>query len=153
MARPYRALEAELVRRGRGRCEYCHFPEAVAELLLHLDHIIAEKHRGPTTAANLAWACFSYNLFKGPNIAGMNPVTGKLKRLIHPRQDVWSEHFAWDGIWLRGGIRVPGFTCLGFSHAVNRRDQKGAARSRGQGRQATAPASFSTTPRARAVTC
>lgn len=106
MARPDRALEAEVIRRARGQCEYCHFPESATELPFHLDHIIAEKHRGPTTAANLAWACFSCNLYKGPNIAGLDPVTGKLTRLFHPRRDVWTGHFHWDGIRLRGMTAV-----------------------------------------------
>lgn len=106
MARPDRALEIEIVRRAHGQCEYCHFPEAASELPFHVDHIIAEKHGGPTMAANLAWACFSCNLYKGPNIAGLDPVTGKMSRLFHPRQDVWAEHFGWDGVWLRGKTAV-----------------------------------------------
>lgn len=106
MARRDRAVEAEVVRRAQGRCEYCHFPEAAAELLFHLDHIIAEKHGGLTTSANLAWACFSCNLHKGPNIAGLDPDTGQLTRLFHPRTDVWTEHFVWDGAWLRGRTAV-----------------------------------------------
>jgi hypothetical protein len=106
MTRPNRSLEGKVVRRARGRCEYCHFPEAASELPFHLDHIIAEKHRGPTSAANLAWACFSCNLFKGPNIAGIDPVTGKLTRLFHPRRDHWPEHFYWEGIWLRGKTAI-----------------------------------------------
>ena len=92
--------------RAGDRCEYCHFPVAAAELPFHLDHIVAVKHRGPTTSANLAWACFSCNLYKGPNIAGLDPVTGKLTRLFHPRRDVWNEHFDWDGLWLRGKTAV-----------------------------------------------
>jgi len=76
MTRPDRALEAEVVGRAQGRCEYCHFPEGAAELPFHSDHIIAEKHGGNTTSANLAWACFSCNLRKGPNIAGIDPETG-----------------------------------------------------------------------------
>ena len=46
MARPSQALQAEVRRRAGGRCEYCLFPEAAAELPFHLDHIIAQKHRG-----------------------------------------------------------------------------------------------------------
>lgn len=106
MARRDRAVEAEVVRRAQGRCEYCHFPEAAAELPFYLDHIIAEKHGGLTTSANLAWACFSCNLHKGPNIAGLDPDTGQLTRLFHPRTDVWTEHFVWDGAWLRGRTAV-----------------------------------------------
>lgn len=106
MPRPDRALSAEVIRRGAGRCEYCHYPEAAAELPFHVDHVIAEKHRGETIAANLAWACFSCNLHKGPNIAGLDPVSEQLTRLFHPRTDVWTDHFEWDGIWLRGRTTV-----------------------------------------------
>ena len=106
MARPDRALEAEVINRAQGRCEYCHFPQSASELPFHLDHIIAEKHGGATISANLAWACFSCNLRKGPNIAGLDPDTGELTRLFHPRTDRWAEHFEWDGVRLRGKTPV-----------------------------------------------
>lgn len=102
MGRPDRALQQTVIRRAAGCCEYCRFPEAASELPFHCDHIIAEKHAGQTNSANLAWACFSCNLRKGPNIAGLDPVSGQLTRLFHPRTDVWTEHFDWQGIWLRG---------------------------------------------------
>jgi hypothetical protein len=88
--------------RAEGVCEYCHFPEAASELPFHADHVIAEKHAGSTEASSLAWACFSGNLRKGPNIAGLDPITADLTRLFHPRIDVWTEHFEWQGPWLRG---------------------------------------------------
>lgn len=50
----------------------------------HVDHVIAEKHRGETVLENLAWACFSCNMHKGPNIAGIDPVTGETVRLFRP---------------------------------------------------------------------
>ena len=106
MPRPDRALEAEVVRRAQGRSEYCHFPETAAELPFHVDHIIAEKHRGPKVSSNLAWACFSCNLHKGPNIAGLDPETGQLTRLFHPRTDRWTDHFEWAGVFMRGKTAV-----------------------------------------------
>jgi hypothetical protein len=54
---------------------------------------MAEKHGSSTGESNLAWACFSCNLHKGPNIAGIDPATGKLTWLFHPRQDAWEQHF------------------------------------------------------------
>jgi len=52
-----RALE-ELVRdRARGHCEYCRFPAEHAEAPFQVDHIVALKHGGETTAENLALAC------------------------------------------------------------------------------------------------
>jgi hypothetical protein len=95
-----------VVHRAGGRCEYCRFPQAAAELPFHVDHIIAEKHRGATDLANLAWACFSCNLRKGPNIAGLDPLTGTLTRLFHPRSDIWKEHFLFESACLRGKTAV-----------------------------------------------
>jgi hypothetical protein len=112
MARPDRTLAAEVVQRAEERCEYCHFPATASELPFHIDHIIAEKHDGPTTSANLAWACFSCNMRKGPNVAGFDPVTGDLSRLFHPRSDIWSEHFMWEGALLRGKTAI-GRTTIG----------------------------------------
>ena len=92
--------------RAAGRCEYCRFPMAVSRLPFHCDHIIAEKHGGPTDDSNLAWACFRCNLTKGPNIAGLDPVDGALTRLFHPRQDKWEDHFEWNTAWLRGKTAI-----------------------------------------------
>ena len=93
MSRPD-AVTARLVRqRGAGRCEYCRFPEALAELPFQCDHVIAIKHLGQTHESNLAHACYHCNSAKGPNIAGIDPVSGRVTQLFHPRLDVW--HGAW----------------------------------------------------------
>jgi hypothetical protein len=106
MPRPDRVLEAEVIRQAQGRCEYCHFPVAAAELPFHIDHIIAEKHGGLTDSTNLAWAWFSCNMHKGPNIAGLDPETSELTRLFNPRSDPWPDHFEWDGACMRGKTAV-----------------------------------------------
>jgi hypothetical protein len=62
-----------------------------------IDHVVARQHGGLTVDANLALACPSCNLHKGPNIAGVDPQAGELTPLFHPRRDCWSEHFRWDG--------------------------------------------------------
>ena len=88
----------ETVRRRAGfRCEYCHLPEAIAELPFQFDHVIAEQHGGPATGDNLALACARCNRHKGPNLSGIDPESGKLTRLFNPRTDTWSEHFVWRG--------------------------------------------------------
>jgi hypothetical protein len=46
---------------------------------------------------NLALACIHCNRYKGPNIAGIDPDTGELTRLFHPRIDKWHRHFTWNG--------------------------------------------------------
>lgn len=106
MPRPSRTLQLLVRGSAAGRCEYCLFPEYASELPFHIDHIIAEKHGGKTELKNLAWACFSCNLRKGPNIAGVDPESGELTPLFNPRADKWSDHFAWDGVWLRGKTAI-----------------------------------------------
>jgi hypothetical protein len=41
-------------------------------------------------------------LYKEPNIAGIDPETGAIIRLFHPRTDVWDEHFRWEQSVLQG---------------------------------------------------
>ena len=95
-------LKAQVRRRAGFRCEYCLFPERCAELRFQVDHIIAQKHSGSTIAANLALACFRCNSHKGPNLSGVDPESGHVVQLFHPRQDVWTEHFVWHGPRLVG---------------------------------------------------
>lgn len=87
------ALEQGVRRRAGNVCEYCLYPEAVSTLSHVIDHIIARQHGGQTSLDNLALCCGRCNLYKGPNIAGLDPETGRLERLFHPRQDVWNVHF------------------------------------------------------------
>jgi hypothetical protein len=73
----------------------------------HVEHIIAKKHGGKDGSTNLAWACIFCNLYKGPNLASLDPDTGELTRLFNPRQDVWGEHFRMEG------VRIVGITAIG----------------------------------------
>jgi hypothetical protein len=59
--------------------------------------VIARQHHGPTVAENLDLACFFCKSDKGPNVAGVNTLTGRTVRLFNPRKDRWNRHFAWDG--------------------------------------------------------
>jgi hypothetical protein len=72
------------------------------ELLFEIEHIIAMQHGGKTSAANLALACFACNRYKGPNLGGIDPKTGKRVWLFHPRRQLWSRHFRWEGPLLVG---------------------------------------------------
>ena len=97
----------ETVRRRAGfRCEYCHLPEAIAELPFQFDHIVAAQHGGMPTEDNLAWACARCNRHKGPNLSGIDPESGKLTRLFNPRIDVWAEHFIWNDAILTGQTAI-----------------------------------------------
>ena len=82
------------------------------KLLFQIDHIIARKHGGETIAANLALSCYFCNSYKGPNIASLDPDSGRLVRLFHPRKDRWTDHFAWDGPILVGQTAIARATIL-----------------------------------------
>jgi hypothetical protein len=88
-----RELRDAVFARAAGRCEYCRMLQACDPIPFELDHIIAQKHRGPTESDNLAVACFARNNHKGPNLAGIDPLLGVLVRLFHPRNDDWEDHF------------------------------------------------------------
>ncbi|WP_437282872.1 HNH endonuclease signature motif containing protein [Sorangium sp. So ce375] len=96
------ALVASVTRRAHAACEYCQLPQAVSSIPFEIDHIIAQKHGGPTVLENLGLACFYCNSHKGPNIAGIDPESGRIVRLYHPRKDRWNKHFHWDGPVLVG---------------------------------------------------
>jgi hypothetical protein len=82
-------------------------PAVQDPLPFHVDHIIARKHRGRTTAVNLAYACFYCNVRKGTNLAGIDKRTGAIVRLFNPRSDRWEQHFRWFG------ARLVGLTAIG----------------------------------------
>jgi len=94
---------SELVRQRAGhRCEYCHLPQPASALRLHIEHIIARQHGGADDSANLALACPECNYQKGTNLTGIDPDTGKVTPLFHPRCDQWAEHFARDAARIVG---------------------------------------------------
>jgi HNH endonuclease len=96
----------QIWQRANARCEYCQLPAAFHPAPFQIDHIIARQHGGATEDQNLALACIHCNRFKGPNIAGLDPETGELVRLFHPRTDNWTEHFMWDGPELKGRTQI-----------------------------------------------
>ncbi len=103
MAKSQRRRVAE---RARNRCEYCQMPQAYTSLPHELDHVRARKHHGRTSLRNLCWACAACNAAKGPNVAGYDPDTDELVPLFNPREDRWTEHFAWHGPRLVGKTPV-----------------------------------------------
>ena len=85
--------------RAGNRCEYCLLSEEDAHFRHEIDHIIAEKHGGPSVLENLALSCFDCNRFKGPNIASIDPLNRELAALFNPRTQSWSDHFnSLDGV-------------------------------------------------------
>lgn len=96
------ALTSEVRRRANGVCEYCRMPQSAQRVHFSIDHILARKHGGATDLGNLALCCLNCNCHKGPNVAGIDPLTGQLTPLFNPRREDWAEHFSWRGAELVG---------------------------------------------------
>lgn len=118
------SLREQVRQRARQRCEYCQMPEQFDTLVFHVDHIIAQKHRGATELYNLAWSCFSCNNHKQSDIAGVDPQWNKdeIVRLFNPRADQWPDHFHWVGPVLSGKSAIGRVTVyvlgINLSHRV-----------------------------------
>ncbi len=84
--------------RSNGLCEYCLIHEADTFYGCHIDHVISEKHGGPTVADNLAYACAFCNRAKGSDIGSIASSTNELTPFFNPRKDGWLAHFKLDRV-------------------------------------------------------
>lgn len=94
---PYLPAELRLLvgARADDRCEYCRLRQIDEPFLrFHVEHVVARQHGGPTADSNLALSCHHCNLHKGPNLTGIDPESGNVVPLFHPRAQRWAEHFA-----------------------------------------------------------
>jgi len=86
-------LRQQVYERAEGRCEYCLIPETVT-LTTHQ----VESHRCPQAwwshrGRHLALSCALCNKHKGSDLASLDPETGEIAPLYHPRRDRWVNHF------------------------------------------------------------
>src|SRR5215475_192989 len=107
-------------RRADERCEYCQLRQEHSELRYHVEHIIAKQHGGSDDPDNLALACHRCNLHKGTNLAGIDPETGQVTPIFHPRRNQWSDHFRFEG------ARIDGISAAGRAtvHVLNMNDAR-----------------------------
>ena len=107
------ALRRQVAERAQHRCEYWGLAQVHQPVVLfHVEHILAQQHGGSDAIENLALACHRCNLQKGPNLSSIDPETGELTRLFHPRKDRSLDHFS-----LRNG-RIVGLTAIGRTTAA-----------------------------------
>ncbi len=99
-------------------CEYCLIHEDDTFWGCEVDHIVSEKHGGPTTAGNLAYACLFCNRAKGSDIGSICWQSGEFSRFFHPRIDRWSDHFTLIGVEIVPRTIIGEVTAriLGFNH-------------------------------------
>ena len=101
------AARAFVRQRAANRCEYCHLHQDDSPLAAqHIEHIRPRKHGGSDDESNLCLACIDCNLHKGPNLTGIDPLTGVVTELFHPRRQRWEDHFALDRIYIIGRTAI-----------------------------------------------
>jgi hypothetical protein len=89
-----RAVRRLVADRARWRCEYCRSPAAFSTQPFETISFRAAKD-GPIVPDNLALSC-GCNSYKGDRTHARDPLTGRIMRLLHPRTQRWSRHFAWN---------------------------------------------------------
>lgn len=101
-SRPSAQLRRQVIERAGNRCEYCLIHQDDAVATHQSDHVIAEKHGGPTASENLALSCILCNLRKGSDLSSVDPVSGAVVPLFNPRTQIWSKHFRIDDVRIVG---------------------------------------------------
>jgi hypothetical protein len=61
-----------------------------------VEHINPRYRNGETTLGNLALACQGCNGAKHTKTEALDPITQQIVPLFHPRQQKWTDHFAWN---------------------------------------------------------
>jgi HNH endonuclease len=95
-------LRQFVVKRARERCEYCLIPQGMRLNPYHIDHIISKQHGCIDDESNRALCCPQCNRNKGPNIATLEPETGKFVGFFNPRKEDWSSHFRFEDGFIKG---------------------------------------------------
>ena len=88
-------VRQEVIERAASRCEYCRSPLNVCPDPFSIEHIVPRAAGGTEAPNNLALSCQGCNNFKGVFTEAIDPLTGELFPLYHPRQHRWAEHFQW----------------------------------------------------------
>lgn len=106
-------IRRQVIERAGNCCKYCLLHQEFVAATHQVDHVIAEKHGGQTSLENLALSCTVCNRRKGSDIGSLDPITGTLVPLFHPRTEEWSEHFRLDGLSIVG-VTAAGRTTVAF---------------------------------------
>jgi HNH endonuclease len=106
---PESRLRALVRSRAQGCCEYCRSQEHYATQPFSVDHVVPLLKRGDDGPDNLALACQGCNNHKFTRVEYIDPVTGEIAALFHPRNQSWSDHF----VWSHDFTRVLGLTPTG----------------------------------------
>src|SRR5688572_13940125 len=103
------SMKARVRQHFNNRCSYCLTVQQYYMALLEVEHIIPRVKNGADEDDNLCLSCRLCNGFKATQTEAVDPETGKTVPLFHPRQQQWTQHFAWD----ETGTRITGLTECG----------------------------------------
>ena len=70
------ALRQKLLDADDHRCAYCGTPQANSGSPMVVDHIVPRSQGGATRLDNLCFACYRCNLYKGPRMEAIDPLSG-----------------------------------------------------------------------------
>jgi hypothetical protein len=101
------SLRLLVIRRAGNRCEYCRLHQEDTAFTLEIDHVVAVKHGGQSTADNLALCCLPCNRHKGSDLTTIDPISLEIALLFNPRNQEWTDHFR------LVGARIVGITSVG----------------------------------------
>lgn len=105
----------ELVKKRAGnRCEYCLSHQDYVMGLLEIDHVFPLAKGGTNIEDNLCLACALCNQHKWTKTEGLDPEKGENVALFNPRQQKWSQHFAWS----EDGTKIIGLTACGRATVI-----------------------------------
>lgn len=90
-------------------CEYCYSQLRFSPDPFSIEHIVPRVAGGTDELDNLALACQGCNSRKYTSTEALDPVTGRIVSLYHPRRQVWVEHFAWTD----DSLQIVGLTPIG----------------------------------------
>ena len=102
-------LRAQVREIYAGRCAYCQAVEALSVVPFEMDHIVPVSAGGSDELDNLCLACPTCNRYKAARQIAPDPESSRVVALYHPRQNSWTDHFAWNA----DGTTVVGKTPTG----------------------------------------
>lgn len=103
------SIRQQVVSEAKQCCEYCMTQQLLIGMPLVIDHVIPRSTGGSDKRENLAASCYRCNEFKGARTQAPDPMTGEQAPLFNPRQQIWSDHFA----WTNAGTHIAGLTATG----------------------------------------
>lgn len=103
------AVRRRVRMQAQHRCGYCLASQRFYSSRFSIEHIIPLSRGGTSDENNLWLSCPACNWHKGSKTHEHDPVTQKRVPLFNPRQQIWSEHFAWS----LNGVQAVGKTSIG----------------------------------------